>query len=216
MAAGTGIREERKLKTRQALLDAALKLLEGEQSFSSLSLREVTREAGVVPTAFYRHFRDMDELGLALVDESVRTLRQVTRAARQGTLPTEQIIRRSVETIVAYVQANRLHFQFLMRERAGGRSQVRSAIRSEVRLFISELATDLARFPGLREWSTEDLQMMAGTLVGVVINALQDVLELPPGRSAEELALVEMVSKQLRLVILGAGLWKSRPPEVSG
>lgn len=216
MAAGTGIREERKLKTRQALLDAALKLLEGEQSFASLSLREVTREAGVVPTAFYRHFRDMDELGLALVDESVRTLRQLTRAARQGPLPTEQIIRRSVETIVAYVQANRLYVQFLMRERAGGRSQVRSAIRNEVRLFISELATDLARFPGLRQWSTEDLQMMAGTLVGVVINALQDVLELPPGRSAEELALIDLVSKQLRLVILGAGLWKSRPPEVSG
>jgi AcrR family transcriptional regulator len=39
------------------------------RSFVSISLREVTREAGVVPTAFYRHFKDMDELGLALVDE---------------------------------------------------------------------------------------------------------------------------------------------------
>src|SRR5439155_23497205 len=65
-------RQERKRRTRQALLDAALELLK-EQSFSSLSLRQVTRAAGIVPTAFYRHFDDMEELGLALIDESFRT-----------------------------------------------------------------------------------------------------------------------------------------------
>ena len=59
-------RQERKQLTRQALLDAALELLE-EQSFSSLSLRQVTGAAGVVPTAFYRHFDDMEKLGLALI-----------------------------------------------------------------------------------------------------------------------------------------------------
>ena len=52
-------RQERKQRTRQALLDAALDLLD-EQSFSSLSLRQVTRAARVVPTAFYRHFDDME------------------------------------------------------------------------------------------------------------------------------------------------------------
>ena len=74
-------RQERKQLTRQALLDAALELLE-EQSFSSLSLRQVTRAAGIVPTAFYRHFDDMEELGLVLIDESFRTLRTMIRAAR--------------------------------------------------------------------------------------------------------------------------------------
>jgi AcrR family transcriptional regulator len=34
---------------------ASLRLLE-DRSFSALSLREVTREAGIVPAAFYRHF----------------------------------------------------------------------------------------------------------------------------------------------------------------
>jgi AcrR family transcriptional regulator len=52
-------RQERKQRTRRALLAATLELLE-EQSFSSLSLREVTRAAGVVPTAVYRHFDDME------------------------------------------------------------------------------------------------------------------------------------------------------------
>ena len=75
-------RQERKQRTRQDLLGAALRLLE-DQSFSSLSLREVTREAGVVPTAFYRHFENMEELGLALIEEAFRTLREMIRAARE-------------------------------------------------------------------------------------------------------------------------------------
>ena len=57
-----GIRQAQKLKTRQALMDAASVLLE-EQSLSSLGLREVTRAVGVAPTAFYRHFRSTADLG---------------------------------------------------------------------------------------------------------------------------------------------------------
>ncbi len=31
---------------------------------AALALREISRQIGLVPTAFYRHFQDMDELGL--------------------------------------------------------------------------------------------------------------------------------------------------------
>ena len=68
-------RRERKQRTRADLLAGGAAAARRTTSFSSLSLREVTREAGVVPTAFYRHFANMEELGLALVDESFRTLR---------------------------------------------------------------------------------------------------------------------------------------------
>src|ERR1700726_3875956 len=75
---------ERRQHTRQALLDAALLRMDGGESFDALSLRSVARAAGVVPTAFYRHFASMDELGLALVEESFRTLRAMLRQAREG------------------------------------------------------------------------------------------------------------------------------------
>lgn len=204
-----GPREEKKQKTRQGLLDAALKLLEGEQSFASLSLREVTREAGIVPTAFYRHFRDMDELGLALVDDSFRTLRQMMRGARNGQLPTEQLVRRSVEAFVAHVRAHDRYFQFVLRERAGGRIALQNAIRTEIRLFISELATDLGRFPTLNAWRTEDLRMMAGLIVNTMVNAVMDILDLPPGRPEDEQEMIKVLEKQLRLVLLGSTLWKN-------
>ncbi len=70
-------REERKEATRRAIIAAALKLLD-EDSFSALSLREVTREAGIVPAAFYRHFESMDALGLVLMMGSLAlSLREI-------------------------------------------------------------------------------------------------------------------------------------------
>ena len=63
-------RAEKKLQTRHTLLQSTLDLMDSGRGFCGLSLREVTRQAGVVPAAFYRHFEDMDQLGLALVQES--------------------------------------------------------------------------------------------------------------------------------------------------
>src|SRR5213082_2039381 len=90
---------ERRQHTRRALLDAALLRIEAGESFDSLSLRSVAKAAGVVPTAFYRHFESMDELGLALVEESFRTLRAMLRNAREGLVP-EHMIKRSVEILM--------------------------------------------------------------------------------------------------------------------
>ena len=64
-------RAEQKQQTRHALMDAARSLMDSGRGFGSLSLREVSRTAGIVPTGFYRHFQDMDELGLALVAEAL-------------------------------------------------------------------------------------------------------------------------------------------------
>ena len=75
-------REDKKRQTRKSLMDAALMLVGKGDNFSSISLREVAKNAGVVPTSFYRHFSDMDELGLTLVDEAGLTLRQLMRQAR--------------------------------------------------------------------------------------------------------------------------------------
>ena len=116
-------RQERKQRTRQALLDAALDLL-GDRSFASLSLREVAKQAGIVPTAFYRHFASMDDLGVALVEESMRSLRHMIRSARKTPLASSALIARSVHTLHEHVRARRTHFRFIARERYGGTGAV--------------------------------------------------------------------------------------------
>jgi AcrR family transcriptional regulator len=203
---------ERRQATRQALLEAALLRMEAGESFDALSLRSLARAAGVVPTAFYRHFASLDELGLALVDESFRTLRAMLRSAREGGAPPEVVIRDSVRTLSGYVRQHRQHFTFITRARASGNPLLRHAIRSEIRLLTSELATDLTRFPYLAEWTTEDLQMVAALLVNSMISTVEAILDAPADdRTAhEEIAVV--AEKQLRLVVLGIPSWRSRRP----
>jgi AcrR family transcriptional regulator len=204
---------ERREQTRQALLDAALEQMDSGVSFDALSLRSVARTAGVVPAAFYRHFSSMDELGLALVDESFRTLRSLLREARESGLPPQHVIRRSVEVIVEQVLANRQHFALIARARTDGNTVLRHAVNNEIRLVTSELATDLARFEAMREWSNEDLQMLASLLVNTTILNVASILDLPTnGGKPPSDALNEIVrtaEKQLRLPLLAVPKWRS-------
>lgn len=205
---------ERREHTRRALLDAALKLMDAGESFEAVSLRSVARAAGVVPGAFYRHFSSMDELGLALVDESFRTLRALLREARTAGLPPRHVIRRSVDVLVEQVLANRQHFALIARARTSGNGVLRHAVNNEIRLITSELATDLARFPALREWSTDDLGMLAGLLVNTMILHVAEILDLPVdngGRPSPEAVqeIARIAEKQLRLPLLAVPHWRS-------
>lgn len=107
----------------------------------------MTREAGIVPAAFYRHFDSMDALGLVLIDESFRSLRDMLRGARAGKLDPAHVIESSAEILIGSVNERREHWRFISRERSSGVSVLRYAIRTEIRLITSELAIDLARFP---------------------------------------------------------------------
>jgi AcrR family transcriptional regulator len=201
-------REERKEATRRAIVAAALKLLD-DRSFSGLSLREVTREAGIVPAAFYRHFESMEALGLVLIDESFRTLRDMLRGARSGKLDPNRVIESSVENVIASITERREHWRFIYRERSSGVTVLRYAIRTELRLLTSELATDLARFDGLNAWSTDDLNVLATLFVNsmiVIAEAIEDA------QSAEALDEIRRTAvKQLRMIVIGVNGWRSSP-----
>jgi AcrR family transcriptional regulator len=201
-------RVERKEVTRRAIVAAALKLL-SDRSFSGLSLREVTREAGIVPAAFYRHFESMEALGLVLIDESFRTLRDMLRGARTGKLDPNRVIESSVEIVIASVTERRDHWRFIVRERSSGVTVLRYAIRTELRLLTSELATDLARFPGLNAWSTDDLNVMATLFVNSMI-LVAEALDDAQGADAIE-DIRRTAVKQLRLIVIGVNGWRSSP-----
>jgi len=201
-------REERKEATRRAIIAAALKLLD-ERSFSGLSLREVTREAGIVPAAFYRHFESMEALGLVLIDESFRTLRDMLRGARAGKLDPNRVIESSVEIVVASVTERREHWRFIGRERSSGVTVLRYAIRTEFRLLTSELATDLARFPGLNAWSTEDLNVLATLFVNSMIVIAEAIEDAQGAEAIEEIRRTAV--KQLRMIVIGVNGWRSGP-----
>jgi AcrR family transcriptional regulator len=204
----TPSREERKEATRRAIVAAALRLLE-ERSFSQLSLREVTREAGIVPAAFYRHFESMEALGLVLIDESFRVLRDMLRGARAGKLDPKRVIESSVDILIDGVNERREHWRFIGRERSSGVTVLRYAIRTEIRLITSELAIDLARFPGLTTWSSEDLNILASLFVNSMIVIAEAIEDAADQASLDEIKRVAV--KQLRMITIGVNAWHSSP-----
>lgn len=203
-------RVERKEATRRAIVGAALGLLDG-QSFGSLSLREVTRAAGIAPTAFYRHFESMEALGLVLIDESFRTLRDMLRGARAGKLDPTRVIDSSVDILIAGVAERREHWRFITRERSSGVTVIRYAIRTEIRLLTSELAIDLARFPGLTTWSSEDLNILASLFVNAMIS-IAEAVEDAGGDPAVLDDIRRTATKQLRMITVGLTNWTASTP----
>lgn len=196
-------RQERKLRTRNALLAAALDQLE-HRSFGAISLREVSRAAGITPTAFYRHFESMEELGLVLVDESFASLREMMRAARAEAQAPGDDIRASAATLIAHVRTHEPHYRFIARERSGGVAALRRAIRTEIESFIREIADDLRRYPVIGELDTPDLEMVVSLIVTVMVATAERLLDAPP---EAESAIRRRTEDQMRVIVLGAIRW---------
>jgi TetR/AcrR family transcriptional regulator, fatty acid biosynthesis regulator len=203
-------RAERKELTRQRLLDVTLRLIE-ERSLASISLREVARDAGIVPTAFYRHFASMDELGVELVDESMRPLRQMVRDARRGRVAHGDIITDTVQVLAEQVRSHPDQFRFLTRERYGGVAAVRRTIATELRLFTSDLTVDLSRLTVGFDWTTDDLEMAAGLMVMAMLGTVMDLLEADERRPEDVTTILDRAERQLRMIALGMGAWRSKP-----
>jgi AcrR family transcriptional regulator len=181
--ADTRSRAERKEQTRRKLLDVTLRLIT-ERSLAGISLREVAREAGIVPTAFYRHYASVDELGVDLVDESMRPLRQMLRDTRKGRVVSSDIIADTVRVL---------------------------AIATELRLFTSDLTVDLARLTAGFDWSTDDLEMAADLMVGAMLGTVIGLLETDVRHPEDAAAILNHGERQLRLIVLGMASWRSKP-----
>lgn len=193
-----GNRVQQKEKTRRLVIDAAFHLLSQERSFSSLSLREVTREAGIAPTSFYRHFTDMEELGLTLVDEGGVALRQLMRKARQRIRDKGSVITTSVETFMEFIHDSPYVFRLLLHERTGTSLAFRRAVSREFQYFVVELADYIQQTQG---YPAEDAKLQSDAMVILVFNAGAEALDSSP---AERKMLTLKAITQLRYIARGA------------
>lgn len=153
----------------------------------------MTYKAGVTPASFYRHFKSMDELDAALVDETCQHLRRLIRNARQNTASGEAIVHASVATFIGYVTANRPAFQFLARE---------------IQNLVLELSTDLIRFPHFGGLPRADLEMISALIVNTVINTLGEIMELAPDHPDITGRISSTMVNQVRVIVLGGLAWR--------
>ena len=81
-------REKRATRTRPALWNALLQLLE-EQSFEQVTIRDVTARAGISYATFFRHYPDKDAL---LHDVAAREIRKLLGMIRDLSEPDNVFI----------------------------------------------------------------------------------------------------------------------------
>ncbi|MCG7374663.1 MULTISPECIES: TetR family transcriptional regulator [Pseudomonas] len=201
-------RAEQKLQTRHALLDAARMLMSSGRGFGSLSLREVTRSAGIVPAGFYRHFPDMDAFGLALVAEVGETFRETLRRVRHNEIELRGVIDASVGIFIEAVAEHRSQFIFLAREQYGGSLSIRQAI-SELRQHITDdLALDLSQLNRLPHLTCQDIDVLADLVVKTVFATLPELIDVPDEGLEPHKTPQAKIIHQLRFIMIGAKHWR--------
>jgi AcrR family transcriptional regulator len=193
-------RGEQKQRTRRQLIEAALRL-SAEKGFASLSLREVAKAAGITPAAFYRHFHDMDELGLSLIDEVGLGLRQLLRDARRSVDRGRSAVRSSVEAFITYIIDNANLFRVLQGERQGASTAFRRSLFMELGRFIEEVADDLEKESVRLDQPLIDTELAAEAIVAVAFTVGGEVLDLPRHKRAE---VTERIIKEIKMILRGS------------
>lgn len=187
--------------SRADLLDAALRLIGPHRGVSSLSLREVAREAGIAPNSFYRQFRDIDELAVALIDLAGHSLRKIVGAARHRAAAEDGIVRGSVAAFIEQVRADDKLLHVLLREGTVGSDAFKRAVDRELSFFEEELRVDLVRIGERRGEPLAEPALAARAITRLAFAMGATAMDLPADRDQE---LIEQLSTMVRMIIVGA------------
>jgi AcrR family transcriptional regulator len=135
-------KKEERERVALALLQATLALA-AAHGFSSLGLREVSRAAGIAPTSFYRHFADMEALGLELIKNLVGRVVRHIAAAPASSEPLERALSIVSRALAATAEEPEL-FRFVLAEHNGSIASFRKGVREQLSVVSQAIPGDPA------------------------------------------------------------------------
>ncbi|MDP2417536.1 MAG: HTH-type transcriptional repressor FabR [Hydrogenophaga sp.] len=186
--------------SRDDIIDAALKLLGPNRSVSTLSLREVAREAGMAPNSFYRHFRDMDELAVALIDLAGASLRQIIGEARQRARSEHSVVQSCTDAFMARLHADDPLLHIFLREGTVGSAAFKQAVERQLNFFEDELRLDLISLASVKKTGLYEPALTAKAITRLVFAMGATALDLPPEQHQE---FNRQIVVMVRMVISG-------------
>lgn len=187
--------------TEDELFQATLKLIGPQKSIASLSLREIAREAQIAPNSFYRHFKDIDELAVALINRAGLVLRQIIREARVHAKAEQGVVRNSVEIFLRELDADEGHLSLLLREGYTGSVPYKHAVEQQLSFFQQELQDDLIRFNQTYNRHLHRPDVVAKGITQLVFNMGAKVLDLPTDERAR---IAEDTILMIYMLLIGA------------
>lgn len=181
---------------RQKLMEAALELAATTRSLASLGLREVARHAGLNPNTFYRHFKDFDDLGVAMLDELGAQLRSGLRERRmrpaeqgfrlsdfsnpaEGLAEAQSLARESVGLVLDFVMEHREAYTVGIRELFGTSPVMRKAMYDLLEGIAQDMTEDLLGVLKLPAVAPEELIEVARVIVRQMVFFSMDYLDHP-------------------------------------
>ena len=185
----------------EELIAAALKLVGPHRSISTLSLREIAREAGIAPNSFYRHFRDIDELAIALIELAGTSLRKVLSEARQRATTRRSVVQTSIEVFMEQLSIDDGFLPILLREGRAGSTAFKQAVDRQLCFFEDELQRDLVRLAALRDQTLHEPALAARAITRLVFAMAPVAMDLPP--QEQEKMMAEMMT-MIRMILAGA------------
>lgn len=194
-------RQQQKAETRQKLLDAAAAELASGRSFDTLSLREVSKLAGIAPTSFYRHFHDMEGLGLTLIEQCGESLRKLIHDVLHQASEGRSLIRASVETLFEYFYSNQGMSRMILQESMSRQPEFRRAAERLMQTMSSDLADYLEEEARERGVPLGHARIAADSMVAILFTAGIGLLDTPADEHDQH---VETAVIQLRMIMRGA------------
>ncbi|KPA10865.1 transcriptional regulator [Candidatus Magnetomorum sp. HK-1] len=207
--------QEQKKKTSNELILAATQLC-AEEGYASLSIRSVARKAGIAPTSFYRHFRDIDELGVAIVDKANIVLEKCMSKAQQK-MPEpcvekissseqilqsiEGVVRPFAETFIECIEQNNQLLCLFFQERTGNSEPMRMAISEAIKRLIDALSHELKRISQDFEKKIVETQLIAESMITITS---YDAVVMLLNSELDSSEVNEHIIKKLNLLLLGA------------
>lgn len=186
--------------SRDDIMAAALKLIGPHRSVSTLSLREVAREAGVAPNSFYRHFHDMDELAIALIDQAGRSLRKIIGEARHRASTERSVVRSSIEAFMEQLGADDNLLHILLREGTAGSDAFKQAVERELMFFEDELRTNLVRLAETNKTGLYEPALTAKAITRLVFAIGATAMDMPREKHPE---ITEQLTIMVRMIVVG-------------
>lgn len=187
--------------SREELISAALSLLGPDRSVATLSLREVARAAAIAPNSFYRHFRDVDELAIAVIELAGSSLRGVLSEARQRAGSSASVVRSSLEVFLEQLNAESGYLDLLLREGKVGSAAFKEAVERQLQFFESELQIDLVRLELAYGNELHEPALVARAITRLVFAMGAMAAHLPP---QEQARILEQTVVMLQMILAGA------------
>jgi AcrR family transcriptional regulator len=160
----------------------------------------VAREASIAPNSFYRQFRDMDELAVALIERAGESLRGIIGEARQRASVERSVVRGSIEAFMEQLRADDRLLHILLREGMVGSPAFKQAVERQLGFFEDELRADLIRLAEANKTSLFEPLITARAITRLVFAMGARLMDLPPERHD---GFTEEVVLMVRMIVTG-------------